>query len=141
MLSDVASHISQLRSDNVCADNRLPSVPLVPPQRDPGLLLDALRIIEQTKHRQSLVDISSSQCRNRSRKRNGSSKPSQFSGSTNNVYRFHRLNRMFLDLCERVFAKAPIRPAGLKAAPATTDSSSSLPVGGRLAHFTQAWHL
>ncbi|CEP14854.1 hypothetical protein [Parasitella parasitica] len=47
---------------------------------------------------------------------------------------------MFLALCERIFAKAPIRPAGLKAAPATT-GSSSLPVDGRLAHFTQSWHL
>ncbi|CEP14853.1 hypothetical protein [Parasitella parasitica] len=55
MLSDVASHISQLRSDN-----RLPSVPLVPSQRDPGLLLNAPRIIEQTKLCQSLVGIFSS---------------------------------------------------------------------------------
>ncbi|CEP13367.1 hypothetical protein, partial, partial [Parasitella parasitica] len=86
MLSDVASHISQLRSDKVCADNCLPSVPLVPPQRDPGPLLDAPRIIEQTKLCQSLVNISSSQHRNRSRKRNGSSKTSQSSGSTNNVF-------------------------------------------------------
>ncbi|KAL0139941.1 hypothetical protein V8B55DRAFT_1563415 [Mucor lusitanicus] len=74
MLADVASHITQLRSDNVCNDNGLPSVPLVPPQRDPGLLLDAPHIIEQTKLCQSLSDISS-QSRPRSRKRNGSSKP------------------------------------------------------------------
>ncbi|KAG0973481.1 hypothetical protein G6F29_012813 [Rhizopus arrhizus] len=75
LLSDVASHITQLRSDNICRDAGLPTVPLAADSDGEDALLDTTRILEQSKLSKALQDAQSKgrTSRKRKGKRNNSS--------------------------------------------------------------------
>ncbi|KAG1154610.1 hypothetical protein G6F37_009292 [Rhizopus arrhizus] len=75
LLSDVASHITQLRNDNICRDAGLPTVPLAADSDGEDALLDTTRILEQSKLSKALQDAQSKgrTSRKRKGKRNNSS--------------------------------------------------------------------
>ncbi|KAI7883412.1 uncharacterized protein EV154DRAFT_390541, partial [Mucor mucedo] len=68
LLSDVASHITQLRSDNICRDAGLPTVPLADNSDDEDTLLDTTRILEQSKLSKALQDAQSKSRTSRKKK-------------------------------------------------------------------------
>ncbi|KAI7908031.1 uncharacterized protein BX663DRAFT_547664 [Cokeromyces recurvatus] len=59
LLSDVASHITQLRIDNICRDAGLPTAPLAANSDDEDALLDTTRIFEQSKLSKAIQDAQS----------------------------------------------------------------------------------
>ncbi|KAG0756529.1 hypothetical protein G6F62_007967 [Rhizopus arrhizus] len=68
LLSDVASHITQLRSDNICRDAGLPTVPFAADSDGEDALLDTTRILEQSKLSKALQDAQSKGRTSRKRK-------------------------------------------------------------------------